>query len=64
MPEPIAAKTQALMADALKLADVKQKFAEQAAEPRGWTPEATGRFIAAETDKWRKIVKSANVVIQ
>ncbi|MFI5446935.1 Bug family tripartite tricarboxylate transporter substrate binding protein [Polaromonas sp. UC242_47] len=52
------------IADALALPDVKQRFAEQGAEPRGWSPEQTGRFIKAETDKWNKVIKSANVTLE
>ena len=48
---------------ALAQPDVKQKFEAQGAEPRGWTPEQTGDFIRKESDKWNKVIKSANVTI-
>lgn len=63
-PAAVAASVQKSIADALALPDVKQKFAEQGAEPRGWSPEQTGRFIRAETEKWNKVIKSANVKLE
>jgi tripartite-type tricarboxylate transporter receptor subunit TctC len=63
-PDAVVRPTQKLLADALKLPDVQQRFAEQGAEPRGWSPEETGRFIRSEADKWRKVVKSANVTVE
>jgi tripartite-type tricarboxylate transporter receptor subunit TctC len=52
------------IADALAMPDVKVKFAEQGAEPRGWSPEQTGKFIQAESEKWNKVIKSANVTLE
>jgi tripartite-type tricarboxylate transporter receptor subunit TctC len=63
-PTAVAGFMQKSIAGALALPDVKQKFAEQGAEPRGWSPEQTGRFIRAETEKWNKVIKSANVKLE
>ncbi len=63
-PAAVAGLMQKSIAGALALPDVKQKFAEQGAEPRGWSPEQTGRFIRAETEKWNKVIKSANVKLE
>ncbi|MFC5497663.1 Bug family tripartite tricarboxylate transporter substrate binding protein [Caenimonas terrae] len=52
------------VAAVLALPDVKQKFTEQGAEPRGWSPEQTGAFIRRESDKWNKVIKSANVTLE
>jgi len=60
-PAAKVASTQKAIADALALPDVKQKFAEQGAEPRGWDSAQTGRFIQAESAKWDKVIKSAKV---
>jgi tripartite-type tricarboxylate transporter receptor subunit TctC len=56
--------TQKAMANALALPDVKQKFAEQGAEPRGWDSARTGQFIQAETVKWNKVIQSAKVTLE
>lgn len=63
-PAATAAALQKQIADAMALPDVKAKFAEQGAEPRGWSTEQTGRFIQAESDKWNKVIKSANVTLE
>ena len=60
-PQAKVASTQKAIAEALALPDVKQKFAEQGAEPRGWDSAQTGKFIQAESAKWNKVIKSANV---
>jgi tripartite-type tricarboxylate transporter receptor subunit TctC len=63
-PDSVVRATQKAMADALALPDVKHKFAEQGAEPHGWSPEETARFVHAEADKWGKLVKTAKVTIE
>lgn len=63
-PAATIAAVQKSVADALAQPDVKQRFAEQGAEPGGLSPEQTGRFIKAETDKWGKVIKSANVILE
>ncbi|NDZ14651.1 tripartite tricarboxylate transporter substrate binding protein [Variovorax sp. WS11] len=60
-PADKVASTQKAIADALALPDVKQKFAEQGAEPRGWDAARTGKFLQAESAKWNKVIKSAKV---
>lgn len=59
----VVASLHAAFADALAQPDVRQKFAEQGAEPRGWPPAQTAEFIRAETEKWQKVIKSANVTL-
>lgn len=63
-PPATASALQKHIADAMAMPDVKAKFAEQGAEPRGWSTEQTGRFIQAESDKWNKVIKSANVTLE
>ncbi len=63
-PGTPAAKVAALQksfAGALTQPEVRQKFAEQGAEPRGWDPARTGQFIRAESAKWDRVIRSANV---
>ncbi|MGQ2923237.1 MAG: Bug family tripartite tricarboxylate transporter substrate binding protein [Hydrogenophaga sp.] len=62
-PPATAVAMQKLLAEAMAMPDVKARFAEQGAEPRGWSPEQAGRFIQAESDKWNKVIKSANVTL-
>jgi tripartite-type tricarboxylate transporter receptor subunit TctC len=60
-PDSVVRATNKALADALALPDVKHKFAEQGAEPRGWSPEETTRFAHAEADRWGKVIKAAKV---
>lgn len=50
--------------DALAAPDVRQKFLEQGASPGGSSPEQTGRFIREESERWSKVIRSANVTVQ
>ena len=62
-PDAVVRSTHRALADALKLADVQHKFAEQGAEPLGWSPQETGRFVKAEAEKWARVIRSAKVTI-
>ncbi len=62
-PPSIAAALQKQFAEVLAAPDVRQRFAEQGAEPRGWSTEQTGQFIRTETEKWNKVIKAANVTL-
>jgi tripartite-type tricarboxylate transporter receptor subunit TctC len=62
-PAAIVNEYQKDMAAVLALPDVKAKFAKQGAVPRGWSPEQTARFIGSESEKWGKVIKSANVTL-
>ena len=55
---------QKAVAAALALPDVRQKFIDQGAEPRGWSPEQTATFIKRESEQWNKVIKSANVTLE
>ncbi len=63
-PAAAVGAMQKAVAAALALPDVRQKFTEQGAEPRGWSPEQTGAFIKSESEKWNKVIKSANVTLE
>jgi tripartite-type tricarboxylate transporter receptor subunit TctC len=52
------------LADALRLPDVRKQFSAQGAQARGWSPEETARFVRAESDKWGRLVKRANVTVE
>jgi tripartite-type tricarboxylate transporter receptor subunit TctC len=60
-PAPVIANLQKAFSAAIALPDIRAKFLEQGAEPRGWSVEQSQRFIRAESDKWSKVIKSANV---
>ena len=45
----------------MRTAPVQQAFARYSAEMIGTTPEASQAFIKAEIEKWRRVVKTANI---
>lgn len=63
-PPAIAARLQSQIAEAMTSPELRQRFEEQGTEPRGWSPEQTGQFIRAETEKWKKVIQAANVVLE
>src|ERR1019366_8573326 len=40
---------------------IKQKFANIGGTAIGGTPEAYGKFVAAEIEKWGKVIKAADI---
>ncbi len=61
-PEIIARLNQALVR-ILATQDVKERFAAQAAEPVGSTPEQFRAYIQSEIDKWAQVVKASGAKI-
>ena len=47
----------------LGAADMKQKLAEQGADAIGGPPEAFAAHVRAERDKWSKLVRERNIVV-
>jgi tripartite-type tricarboxylate transporter receptor subunit TctC len=62
-PRPIVDKLQADTVKALQDPDVKKRFADLGVEAVTSTPEQFGAFIRAETDKYTKLIKEANIKI-
>jgi tripartite-type tricarboxylate transporter receptor subunit TctC len=40
---------------------IKARLADLGGQPYGGTPEEFGRFLAAETEKWGKVVRAAGL---
>ncbi|WP_423194165.1 Bug family tripartite tricarboxylate transporter substrate binding protein [Cupriavidus sp. H18C2] len=62
-PPEIVQRLNAAVTKALASADVRASLAAQGAEPRGSTPEAYGRYVAQEIDRWGKVVKDSGVTL-
>lgn len=62
-PETVAPIYKAV-SEALADPDLRQKFAAQGAEARGWSPQQTGRFITAESEKLNKVIRTAGVTVE
>jgi tripartite-type tricarboxylate transporter receptor subunit TctC len=43
---------------------VKARFAELGGVPMSSTAAEFGRFVAAETEKWAKVIRAANVKVE
>ena len=41
--------------------EIQQKFANIGGTAIGGTPEAYGKFVASEIEKWGKVIKAANI---
>jgi len=62
-PAPIVALISQAIAEAVKTADVQKKFSDIAAQPVGNTPAEMAAYLAAESAKWRRVIRSANVTV-
>ncbi|QJR11217.1 hypothetical protein DSM104443_02290 [Usitatibacter rugosus] len=62
-PKPIIAKLNAAIDKILKSDEVRQKFAALGVDPVGGPPEAFAAHIRAESDKWGKLIRSANITV-
>ena len=60
-PQAIAARLSADFADALKFSEIAQKFRDHACEPVGNTPAETTAFVRAEAERWKKVIKEADI---
>lgn len=63
-PKDVVAYAHKQFAAAVAAPDVMQKFIDNGAVPGGESPEKTAQFIRAESDRWSKVIKSANVTLE
>ena len=56
-PSNVINKLNSVIVKALNQADMKQRLAEQGSDPAGNSPAEFKQFIAAESEKWARIVK-------
>ena len=63
-PPAIVAKLHREVVRILQLPDVRERFATQAAEPVGSTPEEFRAYIRSEIDRWGTVARTANIVLE
>ncbi len=63
-PRPIVNKLNAEINRILKLADFKERLSKVGAETAGGTPEEFQAYLAAETEKWARVAKTANIRVE
>jgi tripartite-type tricarboxylate transporter receptor subunit TctC len=64
LPQPIVAKVQGDTAAALKLPAVHSRLAGEAAEPVGSTPGELAKLLAAEIQKWGKVIREGKITME
>ena len=60
-PALIAEKLSAAVAEAIRQPDVAQRLAALSAEPVGNTPAQMAAFMRKDAERWREVIRSANV---
>ena len=60
-PQPAIVKLQAAIAEALRMPDVRERLAQDGAEPIGGTSEDFAALIRSDLEKWSRIAKAANI---
>ncbi len=61
MPQPIVAKLNAEIERILARPQVRERFANDGAQPGGGPAEQFGAFIRSEIAKWKKVIRAAGI---
>ncbi|MBN9411955.1 MAG: tripartite tricarboxylate transporter substrate binding protein [Burkholderiales bacterium] len=64
LPPAIVAKIAADTREVAQLPEVRRMLLDQGASAVGGNPEQFGRFVAEDTDKWRKVVQATGFVME
>jgi tripartite-type tricarboxylate transporter receptor subunit TctC len=60
-PMPLAERISAAIAEALRSPDARKRLADLSAEPIGNTPAQMSTFMRQDAERWREVIRSANV---
>ena len=60
-PRDIVARLSAEITSVLKSAEVSERFKGVGLDVIGGTPESLDAFLLAETEKWGKVIRMANI---
>ena len=63
-PRPLITRLHTEIVKALNAPDVRAKLAAESSEVGGMPPEAFAQYIRNEIEKWRKVVKDANIKVE
>lgn len=63
-PKPIIDQLAREIARSLNAIDVKERFTASGMEAIGGTPDDFAAFLKAETAKWAKVIKAANIKVE
>jgi tripartite-type tricarboxylate transporter receptor subunit TctC len=63
-PKTIIARLHGEIVRALNAPDLRAKLAAESSEPGGMPPDEFGQYIRKEIEKWKRVVKDANIKIE
>ena len=63
-PKPIVDQLAREIARSLTAADVRERFTASGMEAIGGSPDEFAAFLKAETAKWAKVIKAANIKVE
>jgi tripartite-type tricarboxylate transporter receptor subunit TctC len=63
-PKPIVTRLHAEIVRALRLPDVRDRLLSQSTEPVGNTPAEFAAFMKSEHEKWRRVIRAANIRVE
>lgn len=63
-PQPVLSRLNGAINEALKQDDIKKTLEADGMQPTGGAPEAFGKRIRADYERWLKVVKESNIVIK
>ncbi len=63
LPKPILARWNKEVSRVLQLDDVKRRLSNEGMVPAGGSPESFAKFLRQQVEKWRRVVKEANIKI-
>ena len=64
VPKPVLDKLRSDLLKALERPDVKKRLVDQGVEPKTTTPEEFLAHVKAETSRWARVVREANIPSQ
>jgi hypothetical protein len=63
-PDAIAQRINAAVVEALKTPEVHKRFLDQGLTPVGNSPAEMAAFVAGETARWQKVIRTANIRLE
>lgn len=63
-PDHIVRKLHAAIAQLLQEPEVRERMLSVSTQPDGRPPEAFAAFVRADLERWRKVIRAANIVLQ
>ena len=60
-PQDIVTKLGSEVAAIVNQPDIHERLSKEGADPVGNTPQAFGRFMQSEIEKWRKVIRAAGI---